>query len=34
MDTRELKGSRWQLFAASVLLALWLLFLLTMVVSG
>jgi hypothetical protein len=34
MDTPELKGSRWQLFAASVLLALWMILLLMMAVSG
>jgi hypothetical protein len=34
MDTPELQGSRWQLLVSSVLLVLWMLFLLLMAVSG
>jgi len=33
MDAHPLKASRWQLFAASALLALWILFLLMMALS-
>lgn len=34
MDIPKLQGSRWQLLTSSALLALWMLFLLMMAISG